>query len=345
MPVVSGKQKLINRVTDLIREGKCIQMLCFHLDPNALAEFNRVLSSLPHRPRRDLHELVELNERNLKEMRDHYAVKAPSKALLRVLTQTESVPDGKSIMISKHIYSTFFKHPERYVADYARLPLHARFEFNVRHMDSVEIWILEAVFYEDMCALYNAWVLAERGLTARSPKSERKRASALYRSMIVSVFNFEESFLNGLAYEHYLANEKSLSQATKDELREWDSKRNQSRYLSFRAKLLVYPRLISGSATPPLQESNCAEMKFLLEKSKILRDAVAHASPGMAVETTAIGKEEIIMNPDPEEAKRAVDAAISLARKLNIACKHTPDRLFWLDDRAQDGLFPSKVFN
>jgi hypothetical protein len=87
-------------------------------------------------------------------------------------------------------------------------------------------------------------------------------------------------------------------------------------------------------------------MKFLLEKSKIVRDAIAHATPGVVgIDPGIMTKEELLMNPDPEEARQTVDAAIRLVRRLNAACKHTAERIDWLHDRGPDGLFPTTVFN
>jgi hypothetical protein len=45
---------------------------------------------------------------------------------------------------------------------------------------------------------------------------------------------------------------------------------------------------------------------------------------------------EILMNPDVEEAKHSVDAAISLARRLNAACKYKHERIYWLVETFDD---------
>jgi len=321
-------------------------MLAYHLRVDNIREFNRIIASLPERSKRDLQELIELNERNLAVMRRHYGVKAPSKTLLSIIEKVEHAREGKSFMLLKYVYSGLFEHPGKFVLQYERLPLHARFEFTGKEMTTVEVWILEAALYEDMCALYNAWASAQNRVTPTCPKSDRKHASALYRSMIVSVFNFIECFLNGLAYQHYLEHMKALSQAHKDDLTEWDSKRKQTRYLSLRQKLYTYQRIISSTNTATLQETNCPEMKFLLEKSKIVRDAIAHANPSVIeIDPEMAAKEELLMNPDAEEARQTVDAAIHLVRKLNEACKHSAERIDWLQDRGPDGVFPNTVFD
>jgi hypothetical protein len=153
MAITFQRQKLIHRVTAILREMKSIYMFAYHLRVDNIREFHRIIDGLPARSKRDLHELIDKNERNLAVMRKDYGVKASSKALLSILEKVEHAPEGKSFMLLKYMYSGLFEHPERFVLQYERLPVHARFEFTGKEMTTVEVWILEAAFYEDMCAL------------------------------------------------------------------------------------------------------------------------------------------------------------------------------------------------
>jgi ribosome-associated translation inhibitor RaiA len=340
------KNKLIQKVTAQLREQLAIYLLVFHLEKGRIEKTKRAIEKLSNAPTRTLRMLVDEYAEKLTGIRQHYGIRVSASELLRFLDQVEKAPPGKGIQITKHNYLELSDHASKFIKHFDRLPSHARIEFSMNETAGVEIYQLEAKFYEDMCALYNAWARVETMLGKYSTKVEIKHEAALYRATLVSVFNFIECFLNGLAYEYYLNNEKQLSQAVKDQLREWDSAKKKPKYLNFRDKLLIYPKIITASTHPPVQESHCPEMKILVEQIKLVRDAIAHASPGPHPEGWGDGKEQKLLNPDPVELNNAVDAAIGLARRLSLACGHSPDRLLWIEDRdSTTGTFPDSVFS
>jgi hypothetical protein len=108
----------------------------------------------------------------------------------------------------------------------------------------------------------------------------------------------------------------------------------------------VGSRLIAGLEHPPLQESNCPEMNFVLEKSKSFRDAIAHASPWSNIgDPKSDDKLSQLFQIHYEDAEHTVDNVLKLVRKIDRHVSPETTRLFWLRERADDGYFPASVFD
>ena len=99
------------------------------------------------------------------------------------------------------------------------LPEHASIGFHDgterESVGEVEVYLLEAKLYEDMCGLFNlAKEIAGRVSAHKQGKSktESKKLEACCRATATSAFYSVESYLNGLAYDHYVAHRKTLDE-------------------------------------------------------------------------------------------------------------------------------------
>ena len=77
---------------------------------------------------------------------------------------------------------------------------------------------------------------------------------------------------------------------------------------------------------------------------KVLRDAIAHPSPGPNLLKMDPGKERELFNTDFNEVEPIVDNSIALVRKIEKLIRGNDLRLDWLHDRGGDGFFPDVVF-
>jgi hypothetical protein len=118
----------------------------------------------------------------------------------------------------------------------------------------------------------------------------------------------------------------------------------------------AYPKIVAGKEHPVLQESNCPEMKLVLETAKQTRDAIVHASPMPSVEafermsvtpglTTDTGKQAMVMNLQFSHVEALVDSAVGLVRKIEVSVRGNADRVGWLVSRPKSGPFPPEVFS
>ena len=105
---------------------------------------------------------------------------------------------------------------------------------------------------------------------------------------------------------------------------------------------MIYPRIVTGSQYPLLDEGNCPELKFIVEKAKALRDAIVHASTAKRDQDDEFDKERSAMTLDYPTVEEIVDSSVMLVRKIQTKTSLVPLR--WLFDRGEDGFFPETTF-
>lgn len=249
------------------------------------------------------------------------------------------------------------------------LPEHSLLSFDLHGIDPPgtrgEVRILEASLFEDMCALFNrGWDLSPVA-AARQSKPVIKECAACRRGAVLAAFYMIEAYLNSIAYDYLVANARKGPSDDMDKITEWDHKRDKQKLVSFRDKLLTYPRIILGVEHPPLQENNCPEMQFLLDDSKLFRDAIVHANPRTgnspiterskelyfwrigSVTPVAFGKGTQLYSGEvaAEQWVKIIDSAITLIEKLERVIHSNTERLFWLQKRTEAGPFDLSVFD
>jgi hypothetical protein len=289
-------------------------------------------------------------EAKISEIRKVFGAQVPNSVFVQLSERARAVP-GKDFLVPKFLVRNYFLSYGKVFPNFDLLPEHASIGFHDgterESVGEIEVYLLEAKLYEDMCGLFNlAKEIAGRVSvhTQGKSKTDSKKLEACCRATTTSAFYFVESYLNGLAYDHYVTHMKTLDEKNKQILTEWDIQKDCPRYLSLREKILQYPRIILGSIHPPFQENNCVEVKFLLERVKVLRDAIAHPSPGPNLIKMEPGKERELFNAEFNEVEPIVDNSIALVRKIERLIRGDELRLDWLHERGGDGFFPDTVF-
>ncbi|HYL74119.1 MAG TPA: hypothetical protein VEU96_07915 [Bryobacteraceae bacterium] len=246
---------------------------------------------------------------------------------------------------------------ERFLKFYDFLPAHARIGIDphgIRPAHSLfEVRQLDATLFEDVCSLFNLARNQHDEVGSRSqPRAPFKQMHALFRATLSAVFYLVEGYLNGLAFDHVLRFSSTMTEEDYSLMTEWDAKKNRVKFVSTRDKLLQYPRIILGLTAPPLQESNCPEMKLIVG-SKAIRDSIVHCSPFPDVGSRArtplgnepfVTKEELFYSLSMTQVEEIVDGAISLVHKINNLVHRERD-LDWLHTRGEDGFFSKATFD
>ena len=144
----------------------------------------------------------------------------------------------------------------------------------------IELRILEAALFEDMCVLFNrGWALHEASGIKPLDKRELNEQAALRRAAVLASFYLVEAYLSSIAFDYLVDHASDPRTSDTDKITEWDHVKDKQRLVAFRDKVLHYPRIILGLPHPPLQENNCPEVKLLLTEAKQFRDAIVHANP------------------------------------------------------------------
>lgn len=332
---------------------------------------DQAIAMIPHRTNRELDENIAFLSEELAALRNFLKPTQPVSFYIDFVKRVEAtLGRDQHLFLPKWQLSQFFR-GLRDLRHFEELPEHTLLSVDVHGISRAgepgEVRILEAALYEDMCSMFNrAWALTPLAYRPDGPKAVIKEAAATRRAAVLAAFYMVEAYLNSIAFDHLTRHGKKLSGPNLDRITEWDHANAKERLVSFRDKLLSYPRIIMGLQHPPLQENNCPEVAFLLREAKEFRDAIVHANPrpepftndskkemrfwriGSATAFTYVTGDSATAagNADPpSEWIETVDCAIAVVEKIECLLHGDTSRLFWLKRRPAEGPFDPTVFD
>jgi hypothetical protein len=336
------------KAKQIYREYEAIQTLLNNVTVSIKAKMKASYDAIDRYGKSELRRKIHELERELQDLRTEFGVKATMDELVKVLQSAEAQP-GLALHIIKAALVQLIGNYEKKVPGFSIFPEHTYIQIDngqFREEEGDFDWILqEASLYEDMCSLFN--LAKERNSNLNRKRDSRnviKTASSLARTSIVAAYNFLEAYLKGIAIDHVLLNGESLYQKTTAFLLEWDQSTKCQKFVSLRDKLLQYPKLIKNLEHPPLQETSCTEMDFVLGRGKRLRDSIVHASPLASTES----KNEPIaplFKLDFGDVEFVVDNVVRLVRKIEQVIHANDHAVVWMKDREPNGLFPDSAFH
>ena len=287
--------------------------------------------------------LIDLNA-EIDRLKHRYGVAADDDFLIGLATRAEHPVEGAILMIPKYMLESVFDAYENALPNFNDLQPHARIGIDPgrfrNKQGSVEIYLPEAILFEDMCMLNNLFLDNEASRT----KIALKKRDTLARSLIDAAFRFLEGFLNGIAFDYYYANHHTIGDREKSILLEWDFDKDRVRYVPFRDKLIKYPRIISGANRAPLTETNCPSIAFLVHEIRPIRDAVVHASSFVDPLTHDVPKERAFYADPSDRALQTVNATIDVVQRIHQVIRKQSYDLWWFTPDRRDGRFADSVF-
>ncbi len=311
---------------------------------------------------------------SITELRHRLGARAKPRDYELLLARAGARP-GTLLFVPKWVIErVFFSRYEKAFPDFVSLPPHARIGIDgsgiLQPTKPEASWrLLEATLFEDVALLWNSALDAAAADRLRPSKAATKWRDALLRSTARAAFYLLEGYLNGLAFDT-LVTQRPLEEDDVRKLREWDQQRSRSSLLSLRDKLLQYPKIALRSAHPPLNESKCPELKFVLEKEELWRHALVHPAPRMKAQQSSGDhplrkfeltpsdaasldiardvdvREAVFFELDVEDVGETVDNVIRLIRRMSSELGNRFGNLdMWLTNRESDGRFPASVFD
>lgn len=299
--------------------------------------------------RKELKELLANLRKMVEQFRSQYGVRASRSQILALVDWIQrNIDPGQACYLPVGMLSN-----ELSLYSDMKLSPHARISIDIDgtwrdYPGGFEVRLLEASLYEDMCSLFNLLHESHKSIPEDRPagamdlKIAAKRHVALMRATMSSAFYFVESYVNGLATDYLYNHTEQLTEKDRLLLTEWDSTKSRFRSLSMRDKLVQYPRIMTRSTYPPIDENNCAELRYFVNTAKDFRDAVVHASPSFDPIDDYPKKEKLFMALKQDEVTKIVDTSIALVRKIETTVKGSAQK--WLRDRSENGLFADDVF-
>ncbi len=341
---------LRERALHLCSEYEAIRVLT-NFTKNLFEELEIVKNTIQTVNKKELEELIQDIKRRNSELSTHFGCKVSFSKLIqyhqKIIKEASEIKESFPLL-PKFFLESIFSNYNRVVPNFDRLPRHASIGLDIKGEfidNGIEIYLLETVLYENMCTLFNqAHKYNQHMIKWRSStKVEVKTAASLNRATILAAMNFLESYLNGIAFDYTYSNseidEKDLMLLT-----EWDYSKEKEKYVSLRDKILYYPKIIGKKAHPPLQESNCPEIEYILKKSKSIRDSVVHASPHFDKASSFPMKQQYVFRISFNDVELTVDNVIAVVRKIEIAIFGNDERIPWLFSRGEDKQFADSVF-
>ena len=162
------------------------------------------------------------------------------------------------------------------------------------------------------------------------------------RATVRSAFFLLEGYLNALSWDIQKLKGSALTKDEKIWLSEWDEQTERQRTLGLRDKLHKYPKIAIGKQYPPLLETNCPELKFIVESEEELRHSLVHpkVETHIEVERQLAPRESRLYMLEHGSCERLMDSAISLIRKIGeVVGDRYGDVNIWLHDRNSEGGF------
>lgn len=261
---------------------------------------------------------------------------------------------GKGIpMISKYVietayFSNFAENEPIWRGLSPHLLLQVHFDWIVNLERIVYRYHLpEATLYEDMAFAYNSALQIDPSSDSDGNAEadiDLKKRNFYLRTAVLSAFYFVEAYLNGMAFDYCYRNQSALSTDDQAFLLEEPSTKNKRGFVSFEMKAVQFLKIITSVQHPPLQETNCPPLKYMLNEGKDLRDSIVHQSPKIDGTSGVPEKIQWMMSLDTQRVTETVDAAVQLVREINSKIGSSASPLDWLHTRTAEGLFPKETF-
>lgn len=333
------------------RKYRAILILANSLGKRERASVDKSLENIERCPARQLRVWAVEIDKRLRQTIARYGVVASLEELEYFLVTGRDevhVGDHKFLLLSKYHLSKVFRHYERALPVFPKLPLHARIGIDINSFREstreMEIFQLEASLFEDMAVLWNQASERNQATQPDSSKLQVKCSNAILRAAAKAAFNLIEGYLKGLACDILLT--RNVTDDERVELEEWDAVKCRPRFLSLRGKLLQYPKIALGAKHPPLQETSVPAMSRILKLERALRHALIHPSPLVDASDPSSSREAAFYELSAGRVTTLCDDVIDVIQKVaETVGPDYGDVSLWLSRRDTTGLFPPSTFD
>ena len=269
----------------------------------------------------------------------------------------EDIGDNKkAVCLQRSFFFNRFNHPEKIFPIFPFSPRHAVFEIVQPPHDGMKEFlgfvVPEVSLFEDMALLFNQAHELHHFDENKISKIKIKQRRGINRACINAALGFVEAYINGVALNCLYDDQKKNSLTDKDlsllmEVTADDARKQK--FVSFREKILQYPKIATGSKFPLIAESNCPEFALLIANGKKFRDAFAHPSfhptliqEGANYAYEVSDKTKALINVQFSDVEKTVDAAIHVVLRIDELVGEWIKNFVSL--RGDAGLFSEELF-
>jgi hypothetical protein len=336
--------KKIEEIAKKLKAYQASYILTNGATKEIIADFDQSLENLYSLKKDKLKEAEKKVYAAYNEMKELYGIVADDDTLIKYAASAFLADDGKFIMLPKYFIEKLFTNYEYVFSSFKYLSEHSLIAIDPglkrEKQGEFEVFEIEATFFEDMCALYNEYKNTDY---IDNNKTNNKKKDSLMRAILISSFNFLESYLNGIAFDYYIKNKEKITKKEKEKLTETKDD-GSNRYLSLREKIISYPRIIISDKHPVFDEDNCKEVKNIVNIAKKYRDAIVHSSPYVYDLENTPEKIALLYSLDENIIYTLVNDTIALVKKIDNKIYPDHTRIGWIQEIGEDGTFNDSVF-
>ena len=154
----NNTKSLKDKAKKLYREYEAIYTLINAMTVSIKERMCRTHEVIERLDRTKLRNFIQGTRKEVSKLRHLYGVKRSNTEIVELLEIAER-GSGALLLIPKNILRTFFSHYEKALPDFNAYPEHTRIGIDVGifrgSQGSVEIYLLETILFENMCALFN----------------------------------------------------------------------------------------------------------------------------------------------------------------------------------------------
>jgi hypothetical protein len=334
-----------------VKELRALGLLTGLLSPAERESVEAALQHLPAMQKRQLSEREHETLANIETIRGDFGALLPNDEYAKIIQEALDAPFDMLWVPKHYIETRWFRNAGRLSIRWSLYPPHTRFgvdaKWVIRNNTHTREWrLMEATLFEDLALLWNKVVDSQAGVPGAvgDQRIPEKESNILKRSAVRAAFALLEGYLNGIAHDIVITRDlPKMSVAARELLRERDEE-GRPKFKPLRAKLLGYPRLALDRDSPLMDENTCAEMAYVLQKERELRDAVMHPSPRVDADRTVL-REQSFYEVELGVVDGIVTNTIGLIRRIDAAIDGVFGRVeLWLHDRREDRKFPPETF-
>jgi hypothetical protein len=198
MAVKFAVDKLRDRAQRLHKEYEALCVLSNSLTINSRALLDSIKSLYADANKTRLREGISRLEKAIANLRRDFGFRVSNSEVLEIVEGFKELPENRTALMNKEWLDDICTGYKKYWPLMKGLPAHAMVEINLgnrREWGELTWYLLEAIAFEDMCALFNQAKEFELRLKdSMAGKSTHKTRDSLLRATILAAYHFVEAY-------------------------------------------------------------------------------------------------------------------------------------------------------
>jgi hypothetical protein len=324
----------LQKQVDTLRK---IYFLCQNLRGEGREHIRQLDEAILRLPERYVPQLTEAVKKDIEWAKSEFGCRLTNDQINTVVASLLSQGAiSTNIGIPKwFIDAAWFANYSRAFPRWPHIPNHAfvYFQNRLEEDSPYSLFVTDEMIFRDITLLWRqiTAILSDGKNPKTREREKQHNLSSYMRTIVGTTYHFVEAYLNGIAYDCFHIHHNRLPIEDHDLLCEWDSERKRERFVSFNTKAQKYPVLCAKYQGNEITFAPDADMNYLTNEGKELRDALTHPSPYRNHDSNNPSKSQLIMGLTSDQIKRLLGAATAYVYRVEITLRRDPSQSIpWL---------------